>query len=296
MDGSGKERREEANQRSAQAVGRRDERKRRRSMERRRGERRERTGTGEHSPPRERRTGRSNLEAGDRNRVQRDWTGERRRNRSDSEERDGLERRGGQAEEEQQEEQRRERPGDREDGRRTPTSKALGVKILYTNAQSLISKIDELNALASEMKPDFIMLTETWCNSTIDNALLTMPGYGLEIRKDRMDTAQGIGGGLIVYAKEGWKLEEEEEVNNFNQHSKFKVKCGAVEITFVLIYRSPNAATEEGERILDGNGRETDAAIGGLSHTHKRKHAGPSHNQLTRTSDGPRGRRKTREE
>ena len=101
------------------------------------------------------------------------------------------------------------------------------------------------------MKPDFIMLTETWCNNTIDNALLTIPGYGLEIRKDRMDTAQGIGGGLIVYAKEGWRLEVEEEINDFNQHCRFKVKCGGVEITFVLIYRSPNAAPEATDKLIE---------------------------------------------
>ena len=139
--------------------------------------------------------------------------GHEQRDRRDREERDGLERRGGQAEKEQQEDERRERHGDgeRERGRRAPTGKALGVKIMYTNAQSLISKIDELAATASEKKPDFILLTETWCNNTIDNALLTIPGYGIEIRKDRTDTAQGIGGGLIVYARQGWRLEEEEK-------------------------------------------------------------------------------------
>ena len=250
MDGGGKERRKEADQRSAQAVGRRDERKRKRIMERRSGEgkrsgeRRERTGTGEHSPPRERRTRRSNLEARD---------GHEQRDRRDREERDGLERRGGQAEKEQQEDERRERHGDgeRERGRRAPTGKALGVKIMYTNAQSLISKIDELAATASEKKPDFILLTETWCNNTIDNALLTIPGYGIEIRKDRTDTAQGIGGGLIVYARQGWRLEEEEDTNDFNQHCKFRVKCGGVDIRFVLIYRSPNSPPEATDKLIE---------------------------------------------
>ena len=88
---------------------------------------------------------------------------------------------------------------------------------------------------------------ETWCNSTIDNALLTIPGYFWRSEKIEwtLRSAQGIRGGLIEYAKEGWRLEEEEEVNDFNQHSKFKVKCGAVEMTFLLIYRSPNAAQRQ---------------------------------------------------
>ena len=122
---------------------------------------------------------------------------------------------------------------------------------MYTNAQSLISKIDELAATASEKKPDFILLTETWCNNTIDNALLTIPGYGIEIRKDRTDTAQGIGGGLIVYARQGWRLEEEEDTNDFNQHCKFRVKCGGVDIRFILIYRSPNSPPEATDKLIE---------------------------------------------
>jgi hypothetical protein len=53
------------------------------------------------------------------------------------------------------------------------------------------------------MKPDLILLTETWCNTTIDNATLTIPGYNLEaeLRRDREDTGQGVGRGLIVYAQ-----------------------------------------------------------------------------------------------
>ena len=198
-------------------MGRRDERKGQRNMERRSGERRrngeerERPGTKEHPPHRERRTERSSMETGG---------GTKQRSRS-------------------------------REGRKTPTGKALGIKILYTNAQSLISKIDELGILAIESEPDFIMLTETWCNNTIEDALLTIPGYGMEIRKDREDTAQGIGGGLIVYARKGWRLEEEEKTNDFSQHCKFKVKCEGVELKFILIYRSPNAQPEATDKLIE---------------------------------------------
>ena len=95
------------------------------------------------------------------------------------------------------------------------------------------------------------MLTETWCNNTIEDELLTIPGYGMEIRKDREDTVQGIGGGLIVYARKGWRLEEEEKTNDFSQHCKFKVKCEGVELKFILIYRSPNAPPEATDRLIE---------------------------------------------
>jgi hypothetical protein len=53
------------------------------------------------------------------------------------------------------------------------------------------------------MKADLILLTETGCNTTIDNATRTIPGYNLEaeLRRDREDTGQGVGRGLIVNAQ-----------------------------------------------------------------------------------------------
>jgi len=76
--------------------------------------------------------------------------------------------------------------------------------LLYANAQSINSKIDELKVISQDLDPDIILLTATWCNSTIENAALTIENYKLEtdLRKERCDTANGIGGGLLVYAKQ----------------------------------------------------------------------------------------------
>jgi hypothetical protein len=76
------------------------------------------------------------------------------------------------------------------------------VTVLYTNAQSIGSKIDELKAITQELEPDIILLTETWCNNSVGNAALSLENYKLEteLRKDRCDTANGVGGGLLVYS------------------------------------------------------------------------------------------------
>jgi hypothetical protein len=60
--------------------------------------------------------------------------------------------------------------------------------------------------------PDLILLTETWCGPHITNAELGLPGYQLETdsRRDRTDTAAGIGGGLLVYCKNGVTLRKTE--------------------------------------------------------------------------------------
>jgi hypothetical protein len=52
------------------------------------------------------------------------------------------------------------------------------------------------------------MLTETWCNTAIDNAALAIENYKIvtELRKDRCDTANGVGGGLLVYSRESLQI------------------------------------------------------------------------------------------
>jgi hypothetical protein len=47
-------------------------------------------------------------------------------------------------------------------------------KKLYKNAQSLPNKINELSAVAYVLKPDLILLSETWYNTTNDKAFLTI--------------------------------------------------------------------------------------------------------------------------
>ena len=50
-----------------------------------------------------------------------------------------------------------------------------------------------------------VLICESWCNADISNAMLNMDGYFIEpdLRMDRRDTINGIGGGLLVYVKEG---------------------------------------------------------------------------------------------
>jgi len=100
------------------------------------------------------------------------------------------------------------------------------LKILYSNVQSIQSKILELEAVALDLKPDLILLCETWCNNNIDNAALQLSGYDLnpELRCDRADTANGIGGGLLVYSRTGLEILPCDTDVDFTQYCKFVVK------------------------------------------------------------------------
>jgi hypothetical protein len=80
--------------------------------------------------------------------------------------------------------------------------------VLYMNAQSINSKLCELKVISQDLNPDIILLTEAWCNGSVKNASLTIENYKLEteLHRDRSDTANGIGGGLLGYSKQDTKI------------------------------------------------------------------------------------------
>ena len=119
------------------------------------------------------------------------------------------------------------------------------MRLMYTNCQSVINKRDELRAYVSEVKPDFILLTECWTNNGIDNSLLKIVNYDMIMRKDRLDTDRGRGGGLLGYVKKGicaWETDAETE---FCQVGGIEIKTmGGRVLKLFVIYRSPNSSAE----------------------------------------------------
>ena len=75
--------------------------------------------------------------------------------------------------------------------------------MLYYNAYSILSKIDDLRAECSTSCPDIILITESFCRSDISDAYLAIPGYQTVSRRDGRDTAGGRGRGLLIYVREG---------------------------------------------------------------------------------------------
>jgi hypothetical protein len=78
------------------------------------------------------------------------------------------------------------------------------------------------------------------------NAELNVAGYQLaDLRRDRTDTAAGIGGGLLVYSKCGTVLRKTNRFkdNKFNQFIEFEL-VAAKPIHFIVLYRPPNSGHE----------------------------------------------------
>ena len=56
------------------------------------------------------------------------------------------------------------------------TEDGEGLKVLFTNAQSIINKMNEARAVVSMLQPDVFAITETWANDEIGTELLHIDG------------------------------------------------------------------------------------------------------------------------
>jgi len=69
------------------------------------------------------------------------------------------------------------------------------ISCLFTNAQSVMNKFPELQALVSDHSPLIVGIAESWCTSSVEDSELCLKGYNLF----RDDCPSGIGGGGLLY-------------------------------------------------------------------------------------------------
>ena len=86
-------------------------------------------------------------------------------------------------------------------GTTVDTHEPKKIKAVYTNARSVVMKMNELKVVAAEMQPDIIIITETWTHPDITNDYLILDGYETTARSDRSDTTAGRGGGILDYTR-----------------------------------------------------------------------------------------------
>ena len=115
--------------------------------------------------------------------------------------------------------------------------------MLYSNAQSVINKIEELRAVVSIKRPDVIALTETWTNDDISDDYLNIDGYELMERKDRSDTDRGRGGGILIYVIKGRCAWKEKTGGCFEQHALVRMRGKNGDLGINILYRSPNSSS-----------------------------------------------------
>ena len=74
---------------------------------------------------------------------------------------------------------------------------------MYTNAHSIVNKIDELKSFVQTTLPD-VCITEAWTNPNISNHYLNIPGFQIVAPNDQNDSRNGRGG-IIIYLKDSLK-------------------------------------------------------------------------------------------
>ena len=107
--------------------------------------------------------------------------------------------------------------------------------LLYTNAQSLVNKMNELKTIAIN-NPDIVVITETWTNNSISDDFLNINGYDLIERKDRNDTLMGQGGGICVYVRKCLYAWREECETVFNQCGMIGIKQDNRDLHIMAVY------------------------------------------------------------
>ena len=104
------------------------------------------------------------------------------------------------------------------------------------------------------IKPDIIIVCETWCNAMVSSDILNIDGYNIDnnLRKDRTDTTNGAGGGIIVYSKIGLNILESNLSSDFNQFSAFNIiQENGEDINIITTYRPPSTNAENTQKLCD---------------------------------------------
>ena len=78
------------------------------------------------------------------------------------------------------------------------TSTSTFLNCFMTNAQSILNKLSELQALVAHSDYHLIGITESWCTDSVNDSELHLKGYNLF----RVDKKSGTGGGVLLYLHE----------------------------------------------------------------------------------------------
>ncbi|CAH8523387.1 unnamed protein product [Schistosoma bovis] len=115
--------------------------------------------------------------------------------------------------------------------------------ILSFDARSLSNKIIHLKTLLFLVNPTIVLITETWCDSSISDHSLNVDNYVFF----RTDRCYGLGGGTIIYVHsdiQACKFEDK-SLDAIDDSTWVTVNCGPQNYLLVgYIYRPPHTDTK----------------------------------------------------
>ena len=131
-------------------------------------------------------------------------------------------------------------------GRSEVLKKRNQLTCLYTNANSLKNKRNELQGKIDRLKPDVVGITEVWMKETY-----ILQGYHPAIRKDRPDGVSG--GGVMILIRDYLTVTECTELNSLSTEAVwcFLNLSKSKRLLVGNCYRSPSSTAENNSRIID---------------------------------------------
>ena len=125
---------------------------------------------------------------------------------------------------------------------------------LYTNANSLMGKMEELRERVKRNKYGIVTITETWANEQVNDAELTIDGYTM-YRKDRqipVNKRTIKGGGILIYVKEDLDsvLSTRFTQSAFQESLWVEVKASGGCFLLGVCYRSPLSTAQNDDELL----------------------------------------------
>ena len=151
-------------------------------------------------------------------------------------------------------ENRGENPGNTRKQRQNRRSKGRKrnkvMRIMNTNAQSLINKMNDMEIRVKDHKPKLISVTETWGKEWIKDGILDLKGYKM-YRNDRNGKR---GGGSILYISDNLDHRECKPLNAQNFESSswcWLNEEGGKKILVGSIYRSTSSTQTNDTALLE---------------------------------------------
>ena len=118
-------------------------------------------------------------------------------------------------------------------------SDPISPSILLLNARSILPKFDELCVLAASMKPDVIVICESWLSDTVPDNYLAIPHYSPPFRRDRSDGRKG--GGVLVYVSQYLPSTDITPPSTSNYYSIEQIWLRiSKDLLFIAMYVPPN--------------------------------------------------------
>ena len=126
------------------------------------------------------------------------------------------------------------------------TFESKGLHFCNLNIQHIVPNIDELSiTMAHEHSPDIFGMCETFLTSSVSDDQMTVDGFDL-MRKDRSDTQNKAGGGIILYYRKSINCKRKCDTEISNIETLWAEIALPISKPFLIcsVYRPPSSTSD----------------------------------------------------